>query len=169
MPLDLMMFAALIGGILLGFPVAFTIAGVASAFALIGWALGQFDLSLLGALGQRVFGVLTNDVLIAIPLFVFMGVVLEKSRIAEALLETMARLFGALRGGLGVSVVLVGVIKGYKLDLKIRESIVRAGMFAIPVAYLVQGIVLFDVSPIYLNLFLLFAFATYKFQIPSAK
>jgi len=131
MPLDLMMFAALIGGILLGFPVAFTIAGVASAFALIGWALGQFDLSLLGALGQRVFGVLTNDVLIAIPLFVFMGVVLEKSRIAEALLETMARLFGALRGGLGVSVVLVGALLAASTGI-VGATVIAMGMIALP-------------------------------------
>ena len=131
MPLDLMMFAALIGGILLGFPVAFTIAGVASAFALIGWVLGQFDLSLLGALGQRVFGVLTNDVLIAIPLFVFMGVVLEKSRIAEALLETMARLFGDVRGGLGVSVVLVGALLAASTGI-VGATVIAMGMIALP-------------------------------------
>ena len=79
-------------------------------FALLGAALGVFDLSLLGALGQRVFGILTNQVLIAIPLFVFMGIVLEKSRIAEDLLTTMGRLFGRRAGGLGVSVVLVGAL-----------------------------------------------------------
>ena len=78
MPLDLLMFAGLIGCILLGFPVSFSIAGVATAFAFLGWAAGQMDITLLGALGQRVFGVLTNDVLIAIPLFVLMGVVLER-------------------------------------------------------------------------------------------
>lgn len=108
LPLDLLMLAALIGSILLGFPVSFSIAGTAIAFAFLGWITGTFDLSLLGALGQRAFGLLTNDVLIAIPLFVMMGVVLEKSRIAEELLETMGRLFGSLHGGLGVSVVLVG-------------------------------------------------------------
>ena len=82
MALDLWMFAALIGAILLGYPVAFTIAGVATAFALIGWAVGDFSINLMGALGQRFFGILTNPVLTAIPLFVLMGVVLEKSRIA---------------------------------------------------------------------------------------
>ena len=87
LPLDLLMIAALIACILLGFPVSFTIAGVATAFAFLGWGLGVMDVSLLGALGQRVFGLLTNDVLIAIPLFVLMGVVLEKSRIAADLLE----------------------------------------------------------------------------------
>lgn len=106
LPLDLLMFAALIAAILAGYPVSFTLAGVATLFAILGWAVGQFDMSLLGALSQRVFGIMTNDVLIAIPLFVFMGVVLEKSRIAEDLLETAGRMFGGLRGGLGISVVL---------------------------------------------------------------
>jgi hypothetical protein len=87
--LDLIMFAALIGAILLGFPVAFSIAGVAVLFAYLGWALGVMDISLMGATGQRVFGLMTNQVLIAIPLFVLMGAVLEKSRIAEELLDTM--------------------------------------------------------------------------------
>src|SRR3546814_1037713 len=101
------MFAALIGAILIDYPVSFTLTGVAVVFAALGWAFGVFEPSLLGALGQRIFGVITNDVLIAIPLFVFMGVVLQHSRIAEELLETMGRLFGSLRGGLGVSVILV--------------------------------------------------------------
>ncbi|MGI9450851.1 MAG: TRAP transporter large permease subunit, partial [Geminicoccaceae bacterium] len=87
--LDLLMFAALIVTILFGYPVAFSIAGVAIVFAGLGWILGAMDITLLGALGQRVFGVLSNDVLIAIPLFVFMGAILEKSRIAEELLDTM--------------------------------------------------------------------------------
>src|SRR3546814_11232266 len=108
--LDLVVFAALIGAILLGYPVSFTLTGVAVVFAGLGWAFGVFDPSLLGALGQRAFGLLTNDVLIAIPLFVFMGVVLQHSRIAEELLATMGRLFGSLRGGLGVSVIMVGAL-----------------------------------------------------------
>ena len=110
MALDLWMFAALIVFILIGYPVAFTIAGVATAFALLGWWLDVFSINLMGALGQRFFAVMTNPVLTAIPLFVLMGVVLEKSRIAEELLETMGRLFGTMRGGLGVSVVLVGTL-----------------------------------------------------------
>ena len=89
--LDLLMFAVLCGAILLGYPVTFTLAGVAVIFAGLGWALGAFDPSLLGALAQRSFGIMTNNVLIAIPLFVFMGVVLERSKIAEDLLEDIAR------------------------------------------------------------------------------
>ena len=88
-----------------GYPVALTLGGVSLAFAALGHLLGAMNFSLLGALPQRVFGVMTNDVLLAIPLFIFMGVMLERSRIAEELLETMGRLFGPLRGGLGISVI----------------------------------------------------------------
>ncbi|TVQ54300.1 MAG: TRAP transporter large permease subunit [Rhodobacteraceae bacterium] len=131
LPLDLLMVAALIGGILIGYPVAFSIAGVAVLFALLGGALGQFDMRLLGALGQRVFGIMTNDVLIAIPLFVFMGLVLEKSRVAEDLLETMGRLFGRLRGGLGVSVALVGALLAASTGI-VGATVVAMGMIALP-------------------------------------
>ena len=89
------------------------------------------DLSLLGALGQRLMGVLTNDVLIAIPLFVMMGVILEKSRIAEELLETMGRLFGQLRGGLGVSVVLVGALLAASTGI-VGATVVAMGLIALP-------------------------------------
>ena len=129
--LDVVMFAALIGCILLGFPVAFSIAGVAVAFAYLGWLAGVMDISLLGALGQRVFGILTNNVLIAIPLFVLMGAVLDKSRIAEDLLETMGRVFGQLRGGLGVSVVLVGALLAASTGI-VGATVVAMGMIALP-------------------------------------
>ena len=131
LPLDLLMFAALIGCILIGFPVAFSIAGVAVAFAFLGAATGAMDLSLLGALGQRVFGVLTNEVLIAIPLFVFMGVVLEKSRLAEELLESMAGLFRGLPGGLGVSVVLVGALLAASTGI-VGATVIAMGLIALP-------------------------------------
>ncbi len=93
-----------------GYPVALTLGGVSFAFAILGRLAGVMDLALLGALPQRIFGVMTNEVLVAIPLFIFMGVMLERSQIAEELLETMGRLFGALPGGLGISVLLVGVL-----------------------------------------------------------
>jgi tripartite ATP-independent transporter DctM subunit len=131
MPLDLMMFAALIGFILLGFPVSFTIAGVATLFAGLGYLTGQMDITLLGALSQRLFGVLTNDVLIAIPLFVVMGALLEKSGIAEELLETMGRLFGQLRGGLGVSVVIVGAMLAASTGI-VGATVVAMGLIALP-------------------------------------
>ncbi len=129
--LDLFMFAALMGAILLGFPVAFSIAGVAILFAYLGWAFGAMDISLLGAMGQRVFGLLSNQVLIAIPLFVLMGAVLEKSKIAEELLDTMGRLFGQLRGGLGISVVLVGALLAASTGI-VGATVVAMGMIALP-------------------------------------
>ena len=131
LPLDLLMFAALIAAILIGHPVSFILAGIATLFAILGHFTGQFDISLLGALGQRVFGVMTNDVLIAIPLFVFMGVVLEKSRIAEDLLETAGRLFGTLRGGLGISVVLVGALLAASTGI-VGATVVAMGLIALP-------------------------------------
>ncbi len=131
MPLDLLLVAALIGGILIGYPVSFTLAGVATLFAFLGWMTGNFDLSLLGALAQRIFGLLTNDVLIAIPLFVLMGVVLEKSRIAEDLLETMGRLFGRMRGGLGISVIVVGALLAASTGI-VGATVVAMGMIALP-------------------------------------
>ncbi|MDO5529594.1 MAG: TRAP transporter large permease subunit [Paracoccus sp. (in: a-proteobacteria)] len=131
LPLDLMMFGALIAVILSGYPVAFGIAGVATAFAIIGSMTGQFNISLMGALGQRFFGVMTNPVLTAIPLFVLMGVVLERSRIAEELLETMARAFGKMRGGLGVSVMVVGALLAASTGI-VGATVVAMGMIALP-------------------------------------
>lgn len=129
--LDLLMFAALFGAILLGYPVAFTIAGIGVLFALIGAASGKFDMVLLGALSQRIFGIMTRDVLIAIPLFVFMGLVLEKSRIAEDLLEEMARLFGSLKGGLGLSVVIVGALLAASTGI-VGATVVTMALIALP-------------------------------------
>ncbi len=129
--LDLIMFAALMAVILMGFPVAFSIAGIAILFAYLGWMLGVMDISLLGAFGQRVFGLLSNEVLIAIPLFVLMGAILEKSRIAEELLDTMGRLFGQLKGGLGISVVLVGALLAASTGI-VGATVVAMGMIALP-------------------------------------
>ena len=129
--LDLLMFAALMVAIMSGFPVSFAIAGTAIGFAYLGWAAGMMPLGLLGALGQRVFGVLTNEVLIAIPLFVTMGVVLERARIAEDLLDTMGRLFGQLRGGLGVSVILVGALLAASTGI-VGATVIAMGMIALP-------------------------------------
>jgi tripartite ATP-independent transporter DctM subunit len=108
--LAILMVAAVCGLLFAGYPVALTLGGVSFACAALGHALGAMDIGLLYALPQRMFGVMTNTVLLAIPLFIFMGVMLERSRIAEDLLETMGRLFGTLPGGLGISVVLVGVL-----------------------------------------------------------
>src|SRR5690606_40289906 len=98
--LDILMFAAICVVLMTGFPVAFTLAGVALIFGVIGIIFGVFDFGFMAALPQRIFGNMTNEVLIAVPLFVFMGTMLERSKVAEELLENMGRLFGRLRGGL---------------------------------------------------------------------
>jgi TRAP-type mannitol/chloroaromatic compound transport system permease large subunit len=108
--LAILMVLAVCSLLMAGYPVALTLGGVSLAFAVLGHATGAMDIGLVGALPQRIFGVMTNSVLLAIPLFIFMGVMLERSAIAEELLETMGRLFGPLPGGLGISVVLVGVL-----------------------------------------------------------
>ena len=108
--LAVLMVIAVIGALMAGYPVALTLAGTSLIFAVLGDAIGAMSFDILGALPQRIFGVMTNEVLLAIPLFIFMGVMLERSRIAEDLLETMGRLFGTLRGGLGISAVIVGTL-----------------------------------------------------------
>ena len=108
--LAVLMIVAVCVALFAGYPVALTLGGVSLAFACIGHFVGAMNFALLGALPQRMFGVMTNEVLLAIPLFIFMGVMLERSRIAEELLEAIGRLFGTLPGGLGISVLLVGVL-----------------------------------------------------------
>lgn len=129
--LDILMFGALVVAILSGFPVAFSIAGTAIFFAILGWSLGVMNINLLGAMSQRIFGLLTNNVLIAIPLFVLMGAILEKSRIAEDMLDTMGRSFGQLRGGLGISVILVGMLLAASTGI-VGATVVAMGMIALP-------------------------------------
>ena len=129
--LDLLMFATLCGGILLGYPVIFTLAGVAVLFAGLGTLFGDFSPGLLGALAQRVFGIMINEVLVAIPLFVFMGIVLERSRIAEELLDEMGRLFGTLRGGLAISVVVVGALLAASTGI-VGATVVTMALIALP-------------------------------------
>src|SRR6202167_3495438 len=117
--------------LLIGYPVALTLAGISLIFAAAGSAAGVMNLALLGALPARIFGVMGNDVLLAIPLFIFMGVMLERSRIAEDLLETMGRLFGALPGGLGLSVILVGVLLAAAKGV-VGATTVTMGLIVLP-------------------------------------
>ena len=117
--------------LMLGYPVALTLGGVSLAFALIGDACGVMNLALLGAFPQRVFGIMTNDVLLAIPLFVFMGVMLERSRVAEELLETMGRLFGSLTGGLAIAVTIVGVLLAAAKGI-VGATTVTMGLIVLP-------------------------------------
>src|SRR5215831_17361674 len=129
--LAVLLVAAVCALLMAGYPVALTLGGVALAFAFIGDATGAMRLSLLGALPPRVFGVMTNEVLLAIPLFVFMGVMLERSRIAEDLLETMGRLFGRLTGGLAISVTVVGVLLAAAKGV-VGATVVTMGLITLP-------------------------------------
>jgi tripartite ATP-independent transporter DctM subunit len=129
--LAIAMVGAVCALLLVGYPVALTLAGVSLLFAVAGSAAGIMNLALLGALPERIFGVMTNDVLLAIPLFIFMGVMLERSRIAEDLLETMARLFGTLPGGLGFSVIIVGVLLAAAKGV-VGATTVTMGLIVLP-------------------------------------
>ncbi len=129
--LDLLMFATACAFLLSGFPVAFTLGGTALIFALIGLALGVVDFQFLNAMPQRIFGVMTNEVLVAVPLFIFMGVMLERSKVAEELLESMGRLFGRLRGGLGISVSIVGALLAASTGI-VGATVVTMGLLSLP-------------------------------------
>jgi len=129
--LDILMFLVAIVFLMAGFPVAFTLAGTALIFGLIGFAIGVFDLSFLGLFPQRLFGTMTNEVLIAVPLFVFMGVMLEKSKVAEELLDNMGKLFGTLRGGLGISVTVVGALLAASTGI-VGATVVTMGLLSLP-------------------------------------
>jgi len=117
--------------LLSGFPVAFTLAGTALLFAAIGTYTGTFDVAFVEALPNRLYGIMINQVLLAVPLFVFMGVMLERSKIAENLLETMAQLFGSLRGGIGISVVLVGMLLAASTGI-VGATVVTMGLLSLP-------------------------------------
>src|SRR5487761_2598458 len=104
------MFASLVIVLLLGYPAAFSLGAVGLIYAVAGIALGEFDPDFLQALPERVYGVMNNDTLLAIPFFTFMGLVLERSGMAEDLLDTIGQLFGTIRGGLAYAVVFVGAL-----------------------------------------------------------
>ncbi len=125
--LFLVVFAVLLSG----YPVAFALGGTAVSFALLGMAVGQFDLAFLQALPSRIFGIMSNETLVAVPLFVFMGVMLERAQIAEQLLDTLARLFGRVRGGLGISVTLVGMLLAASTGI-VGATVVTMGLLALP-------------------------------------
>jgi tripartite ATP-independent transporter DctM subunit len=127
----ILMIAAVVLALMAGYPVALTLAGVSLIFAAFGDATGAMGFTILRALPQRIFGVMTNEVLLAIPLFIFMGVMLERSRIAEDLLERMGLLFGRLRGGLGFSVVLVGGLLAASTGL-VGATAVTMGLIMLP-------------------------------------
>ncbi|MEE4144843.1 MAG: TRAP transporter large permease subunit [Halieaceae bacterium] len=129
--ISLYMFLAVCLLLMLGYPVAFTLAGTALAFAAGGILAGHFDAGFLAALPARIFGTMSNDTLIAVPLFILMGVVLEKSRVAEELLGSMAKLFGTMRGGLGISVVVVGMLLAASTGI-VGATVVTMGLLSLP-------------------------------------
>ena len=128
---SLYMFACVCLALMVGYPVAYTLAGTALIFAGGGILLGNFDPSFLAALPARLFGSVSNITLIAVPLFVMMGIVLEKSRIAEELLDNMARVFAGLRGGLGISVVVVGAMLAASTGI-VGATVVTMGLLSLP-------------------------------------
>ncbi len=115
-----------------GYPVAFSLGGTALAFAWVGAQLGVFDWHLLYALPERIFGIMSNSVLLAVPFFIFMGTMLEKSRLAEDLLKTIGMLFGRLRGGLALAVVFVGALLAAATGV-VGASVVAMGLISLPV------------------------------------
>lgn len=129
--IPLFMFLVICLVLMMGYPVAFSLAGTALIFAFIGAASNLFDAALFGALPSRMFGVMTNVTLIAVPLFVFMGVMLEKSRLAEDLLNNMAALFGKRRGGLGYAVVIVGMLLAASTGI-VGATVVTMGLMSLP-------------------------------------
>lgn len=129
--ISLLLFAAICLLLLFGFPVALTLGGTALLFAAIGVITSTFDPHLLAAIPARIFGIMTNETLIAVPLFVMMGVVLEKSRIAEDLLVTMSKAFGRQPGGLGLSVVLVGMLLAASTGI-VGATVVTMGLLSLP-------------------------------------
>ena len=129
--LDVAMIAALCLAILAGFPVAFTLAGVALIFALLGLSMGVFDPTFIKPFPQRVYGAVVNTTLVAVPMFILMGVILEKANIAEELLDEMSKLFGAMRGGLGLSVVFVGALLAASTGI-VGATVVTMGLLSLP-------------------------------------
>jgi tripartite ATP-independent transporter DctM subunit len=129
--ISLLMFLAVCLVLLLGYPVAYSLAGTALIFAGVGAFFGVFDTSYLQAVPSRLFGIVSNQTLIAVPLFVFMGVMLEKSRVAEDLLLAMEQVLGSLKSGLAVSVVLVGMLLAASTGI-VGATVVTMGLLSLP-------------------------------------
>jgi len=127
----LLMFGTVVLVLLAGFPVAFTLSGTALAFAVGGLLAGVFDIGYLDAIPSRVFGVMSNQTLVAVPLFVFMGVMLERSRLAENLLDTLSEVFGRVRGGLAIAVTLVGMLLAASTGI-VGATVVTMGLLSLP-------------------------------------
>ncbi|MEX2131662.1 MAG: TRAP transporter large permease subunit [Pseudohongiellaceae bacterium] len=129
--LSLLLFVVICLALMMGYPVAFTLAGVSLLFAGLGAVLGVFDAAFLTVIPNRIYGIFINQNLLAVPLFVFMGVMLEKSRLAEELLDNMSRVFGRLPGGLGISVIVVGMLLAASTGI-VGATVVTMGVLSLP-------------------------------------
>ncbi len=129
--LSLLLFISIIAILLLGVPVSLALAGTSLIFAMIGIILGEFEASFLTGLPNRIYGIMTNPTLLAIPLFVFMGITLEKSKIAENLLESLSIIFSGIRGGLAISVTLIGMLLAASTGI-VGATVVTMGLLALP-------------------------------------
>ncbi len=127
----LLMFLSAVGFLIMGYPVAFTLAGTGLIFAFLGSLLGVFDMSILSAFPQRIFAIMSSEVLVAVPLFVFMGVMLERSKVAEELLDNMGRAFGSRPGGLAYSVTVVGALLAASTGI-VGATVVTMGLLSLP-------------------------------------
>ena len=127
-----LMFLALIGFLLLGYPVAFALAANGIVFGLVGMELGLLNSQLFQALPERVFGIMRNDTLLAIPFFTFMGLILERSGMAEDLLDTIGQLFGPIRGGLAYAVIFVGALLAATTGV-VAASVISMGLISLPI------------------------------------
>ncbi len=129
--LAIIMFITTLGLLLFGFPVAFTLAGTALLFGFLGDALEIFNFRMLGFFPQRIFGTMINEPLVAVPLFIFMGIMLEKTKIAAGLLHSIGELFGTTKGGLGIGVVIVGMLLAASTGI-VGATVVTMGMLSLP-------------------------------------
>ena len=129
--LAIVMFLTTLGLLLFGFPVAFTLAGTALLFGFLGDALEIFNFRMLGFFPQRIFGTMINEPLVAVPLFIFMGIMLEKTKIAAGLLQSIGELFGSTKGGLGIGVVIVGMLLAASTGI-VGATVVTMGMLSLP-------------------------------------
>src|SRR3954471_12448319 len=127
-----LMFGALVVFLLLGYPVAFSLAANGLLFGIVAMELGLLHPSLLQALPERVFGIMRNDTLLAVPFFTFMGLILERSGMAEDLLETIGQMFGPVRGGLAYAVVFVGALLAATTGV-VAASVISMGLISLPI------------------------------------
>jgi len=129
--LSLVLFLLVLVALMIGFPVAFTLAGVSLLFAFGAILVGVFDMAFINAIPSRIYSIMTHSTLLAVPLFIFMGLMLEKSKIADQLLLTLAEVFKGVRGGLGIAVILVGALLAASTGL-VGATVVMLGLLALP-------------------------------------